>query len=525
MTRPLTGYDTDDAEWQQFVKWLQEDSGSLFWITGNPDSGKSTFIKFIQDDERTLQALETWRDTPTIISHYLWKTGGSPNQHNLRGLLCSLLYQVLLNDRHLAIQLLRDSLALSAKDDETDWSVDELKALLFKGLRSTPRSYFVLLDGLDEVERHPGSIGQLLDLVHGLLAENQVKFCVSSCAERPFELGFNHTPHTSWRMQDLTRDDISEYTHDFLRTVGLDSEDLLDEISRTILRKAEGVFLWVYLVLANIKLGINHYDEDWVGIQERIGILPQDLMELYRDMLSRLDGHREVHIAQAARLFSISRLLNAPDNPLWFDCTIVRLTIASNDQFLERFSTANELPNMRELALACSHTLKTLPSVCAGLLEADTGYNSDSADSHEDMTEQGLFSNSVHVGFTHRTAMDFLDSDEAQTMFRSRTPKFEDTVSDCLTSSIIEQLLSNDRNYRFPQLGILSRYRGQLQISQQHHLLSLVHRNAAELMHSWLFSSQPNISIFDVAQEGFLSYVDGYIDSVETGKPSAELIH
>jgi len=42
----------------QFSLWLRS-TGSLFWISGMPDSGKSTLVSTIQDDQRTCDALST----------------------------------------------------------------------------------------------------------------------------------------------------------------------------------------------------------------------------------------------------------------------------------------------------------------------------------------------------------------------------------------------------------------------------------------------------------------------------------
>lgn len=75
-----------------FSQWLQSGNG-IFWISGKPGSGKSTFMKFVSGAARTHQ-LVSRRACPTIIvAHYFWSSGSSI-QKSREGLLRSLLYDI-----------------------------------------------------------------------------------------------------------------------------------------------------------------------------------------------------------------------------------------------------------------------------------------------------------------------------------------------------------------------------------------------------------------------------------------------
>jgi hypothetical protein len=48
-----------DQNWTSFIEWLACGNG-IYWITGKPGSGKSTLMKFIHGDDRTVLHLREW---------------------------------------------------------------------------------------------------------------------------------------------------------------------------------------------------------------------------------------------------------------------------------------------------------------------------------------------------------------------------------------------------------------------------------------------------------------------------------
>lgn len=85
--------------------WLEGENGS-FWVSGKAGSGKSTLMKYLANDNRTLELLQKWANAPkgcpdvdmhprlAVGSHYFWRLG-FPLQKSLTGLFRSLLYQIL----------------------------------------------------------------------------------------------------------------------------------------------------------------------------------------------------------------------------------------------------------------------------------------------------------------------------------------------------------------------------------------------------------------------------------------------
>ena len=52
--------------WSNFVEWLTTGSAK-YWISGKAGSGKSTLIKYIYKDPRTIEALKAWAGSGELL--------------------------------------------------------------------------------------------------------------------------------------------------------------------------------------------------------------------------------------------------------------------------------------------------------------------------------------------------------------------------------------------------------------------------------------------------------------------------
>ncbi|KAI0521935.1 hypothetical protein F5B22DRAFT_643516 [Xylaria bambusicola] len=86
-----------EPEKTSFLSWLEslEDGDGLFYITGKAGSGKSTLMKSIAEDHRTVWSLRKWAGMMALYtaSYYFWNQG-TETQKSGRGLFQSLLYQI-----------------------------------------------------------------------------------------------------------------------------------------------------------------------------------------------------------------------------------------------------------------------------------------------------------------------------------------------------------------------------------------------------------------------------------------------
>jgi hypothetical protein len=64
--------------WDDLKEWLCEGNG-LYWLSGKGGSGKSTLMKYIDQDPRTAKFLEQWASPMPFVcaSFYFWNPGTS----------------------------------------------------------------------------------------------------------------------------------------------------------------------------------------------------------------------------------------------------------------------------------------------------------------------------------------------------------------------------------------------------------------------------------------------------------------
>ena len=305
-----------EISWDSFNRWLQNDEG-LYWIKGKAGSGKSTLMNYISYDAQTQDLLKTWAgDTPVIIAKFFFWNSGTALEKSQRGLLRTILYQILDKSPDLAVALFRaiqpGQIASLCDADSRDSYWTEKKLIgAFEQLLSVQgvsQSFCFFIDGLDEFD---GDHELLVDLLQRLCSARHVKVCIASRPVAAFEAAFAQRP--SLMLQDLTANDIRRYiTEEFQATSH--GQDLATNNAKPyqrfvgeILRKASGVFLWVRLVVK--RLLKNFSAKDTVEILEaRLNEMPVDLTELFRNMLGSFDP---IHQKEAARIFKT--IFAAPD--------------------------------------------------------------------------------------------------------------------------------------------------------------------------------------------------------------------
>ncbi|KAL7810778.1 hypothetical protein V8C44DRAFT_350038 [Trichoderma aethiopicum] len=75
--------------------WLQKGDG-LYWVSGRPASGKSTFMKFLHNDKRTSELLRGWYNrSKHVNANFFFHYRGTLIQKSFEGLLRSILSQIL----------------------------------------------------------------------------------------------------------------------------------------------------------------------------------------------------------------------------------------------------------------------------------------------------------------------------------------------------------------------------------------------------------------------------------------------
>lgn len=383
-----------------FSSWLESGHG-VFWVTGFPGSGKSTLMKFVDNHSTTLAKLREWGRGHRLVkaSHFFW-VNGSPLQKSQEGLLRSLCFDILRQCPEILPPLCEDRWAnRDALTGTEDWGLPELQQMLVRLqtleliVKDERVRFCFLIDGLDE---YSGNHDELLENLRQLATSPHIKLAAASRPGNMFEEAFGHDPTQMLTMQDLTNDDIAAYARDTLesdkRFIALTEEDhkaeaLVDEV----IDRANGVFLWVHLVVIQLQKLLAHGDtmED---IQAKMGKFPSDLDDYFRHMLDTMDVFYQKKTAQIFRLCIRTR---APLALIGFSC------LDDEDPLALKVRTGQDLTK-DEIDVLHKRLKQQVELHGPDLLEVVDG---------------GHY---PHVQFTHRTVRDFLTHNNMDTLFAER---------------------------------------------------------------------------------------------------------
>ncbi|OBT57523.1 hypothetical protein VE04_02112 [Pseudogymnoascus sp. 24MN13] len=418
-----------DKPWDDFVKWLSSDnSDAIYWITGKAGSGKSTLMRFISEDQRTMKHLKLWaKGNPLVIGSFFFWNSGTAMQMSRTGLMQSLLYQMLRDrpDHILKTFQTRWEAYDSLRGGSYPWTWTELKqafqlVLLDKSLR-----FFFLIDGLDEFD---GQHRELVDLIISASKLSNVKICVSSRPWIVFEDAFEG--HPSLLLEQLSYSDIKLYVCDKFddnkRYVQLKSREgtYAADLVESVVQKASGVFLWVYLVVDSLLRGLDNADRV-SDLQRRLDLIPSGLEELFDKMLNSLEPFYFSHACQLIQIFRASQKL----------LTLLWLSFADEDDPLSAIQAKIEPLSEEQRLERIEMMRRRLKSRCKGLIEAPV--------SNWRCNESGADS---YIEYIHRTAKDFLESPDIWSkILRGAGNSFD--PNRCLCNSFLFRLKTTPPTY------------------------------------------------------------------------------
>ncbi|KAE9366867.1 hypothetical protein N431DRAFT_471897 [Stipitochalara longipes BDJ] len=383
------------AKWSDFSRWLSEGMG-IYWINGKAASGKSTLMRFICENPQTVTLLKEWSKPKQLIiaNHFFWNSG-IEDQRSYTGLLRALLFKILEKSRYLIRDVFHEKwnryeeYPTKTVQDPESWTLPKLiKAfeLLFHQTSHELR-FCLFVDGLDEYAGDPFDIIGLFKRISKL---PNVKLCLSS---RPdYDRMFRSFP--TLRLQDLNFSDIKQYVDD-----ELGDNDLMQELQRKepeqapklaleIIDKADGVFLWVRLVVLSLLRGLRNSDHV-SDLRRRLRLLPPSLEELFTHILGRLEP---VYQEQSSRIFQI---FAAASRDVQGRFTSLELSFAEEPGAKNLLLSPTKLLSAPELTARIEQVDIWLVTRCGGLIEASISSAAD-----------GLNPN---LSYLHRTVRDFLE--------------------------------------------------------------------------------------------------------------------
>lgn len=418
-TSAATNSEMSGVKWDSFSNWLKS-TDTVYWINGKPGSGKSTMVNYIltyPQINTTRLCLDVWSPGCLLISHFFWRPG-NPMQRNIKGLLCSLLYQLLENSEIALARVLALATGPSTKTEVTDWSLEELHSTLLSTVKAYDRPICMFVDGLDEV--YPDQPATLLDMIMKLSIAGKVKMCLASRPEPLLQRRLYDMPHL--QLQDLTTADLTQYVHDRIKESDFNHSWKYGNFVKSLVERAQGVFLWLVLVTRSVRNGIDNGDPIEI-VQERVDQLKDgDLESLYKDMWDRASKDNPVTYRRTAALyFRIMLLYNREGNEHLHiygkDLSVFTMMFATTDlaeKTLDAEPQTLDVVPEGMLLQGCEEVERIAKTYCFGLLEV-CKENGDGK-THDSIV--GWYGSNYNkmlayawdrkLAFVHRTAVDFL---------------------------------------------------------------------------------------------------------------------
>lgn len=418
LTGPKTRtLENDEAQSTRFIdpnkgkllEWLETETG-IFWVSGKPGSGKSTLMKYVADHPATIRSLESWAATTdqraVVMSHYFW-SAGSPIQKSQHGLWRSLLLGLLRQAPDLTPAVCEElwNKLDDVRGQNVEWSICQLRKSLeiFAKLSPIEYRFCIFIDGLDEFD---GDHSDMVETLLRLSESSHLKLCIASRPWNVFETGFGSEYRQKIYIQDLTHQDILKFTrsrlqwrprHEPAHSITTDERDRL---ITSVTGRAQGVFLWVFLVTKYLRDGLENGDT-FSNLQAMLQAFPPELEPFFKKIL---DSVTQFYHRQMAGLLRLSLVA---ERPLSF------MVYHFHDKEHDDANFVAKTPvcplHKDTVADLRRRMVMRLNGLCKGLLEIDT---------HDE------------VQFIHRTVRDWLMTGPMEMYLKHKTrPNWDGTVS------------------------------------------------------------------------------------------------
>ncbi|KAK5626750.1 hypothetical protein RRF57_002465 [Xylaria bambusicola] len=386
-----------------FASWLQcpVHVNQPYWISGKAGSGKSTLMKYLASHEKTESMLQAWAQGHRLMitSHFFWSSG-TAMQKSQEGLFRTLLANIFLQ----APELVPIACPRRCIDSGylEPWTLEELASCMEKvvSLDDLPIRLCLFIDGLDEYQ---GDHSELVSHIMKICQSASIKICVASRPWIDFPVPFEDS---AWKlfMQDLTINDIELYVRDLLhgnqyyQRLKARDETETEKLIAGVTTKAQGVFLWVDLVLRSLLRGLDN--GDGIGIlNRRLNLLPSDLERYFELMFNNID---EVYRENTARIFLI--MVHAQET-----LPVLMISFLDEEELDPHYALVMRNGNLTEdtITMLVHEKRHQLIARCKDLIYVQQ---------HHDEPEFWCY----EVGFLHRTVTDYFRTKAMDELLRSQ---------------------------------------------------------------------------------------------------------
>jgi hypothetical protein len=425
--------------------WLRSGSG-VFWIQGKPGSGKSTAMKFMLHDRRTLTLLNTGaREVKFDVIGCFFTDRADRVQASWSGILHSMVYQLLSQNHaaaHFVLPFWKEATRRRTQGEPL-WGADTMERILLvlKSEINQPLNVCFLIDAIDE---HDGNHTRMCKFLHELCGHPSAtavfKVCAASRPENELRDLFKSDLTIS--IHDWTRGDIQRFVSQELSLhprwetllVG-EGIDIAARIENDIGSRAQGVFLWVRLIIDELLEGLtNGYS--LLELELQTNEVPDDLKGFFAHIIKKIN--KKYHLELLIIIETLLRCRGA------LNAAFLKLVIRAN---LRKPNENAVLPSVAsEEKFDAEGFSRRLQSRCGGLIE---------------MVVAATATNTYNVQFLHQTVKEyFLENENLSSISQSlrvESPTMGITFSNghfFLLNGFLEWLRLPEAARRLPKLKI-----------------------------------------------------------------------
>ncbi|KAL2209656.1 hypothetical protein CC79DRAFT_1396512 [Sarocladium strictum] len=241
----------------------------MLWIIGKAGAGKSALMKMAVRHAQT-----TYHDC--FIFPHFFNARGTTLEKSTEGMYRTLIYW-LLEEQELpsaTVERLRRRLRLTTPIKWTAQTLAELLQAAIYELPDQPILFFI--DALDECDE--GEVYNMLSVFQGLVKRSQSRQVHVCFASRPYpHFGFDSATYLDLASQEEHDTDINKFVHEKL-CIG--TSPLAQKMKQEVRQRAQGIFMWVVLVVQTLNSNFNHGNV--TKLQQRLREIPAGLHELFR---------------------------------------------------------------------------------------------------------------------------------------------------------------------------------------------------------------------------------------------------
>ncbi|KAF8534445.1 hypothetical protein BDD12DRAFT_895913 [Trichophaea hybrida] len=254
---------------QRYQMWTEKNGQAILWISGGPGFGKSVLSSFLTKEI-------TRGKTNQLYMAYFFCDDKDERLRTAHAILVNLLTQLLDQVPDVIDHFLAEPEYITNKE-KTSWSFGMLWRVFERITKDTNRGQvYILIDALDECEEISCT---------KLLKQLQLLLCEATTATRPINIIITSRPHipiTSYLKEviemplaaDNLKSDITAFVEAEVHQHPQFRGSLGEEVRKALIDGANGMFLWVSLILKDLKASMKTTRR---AIRNALQTLPSDL--------------------------------------------------------------------------------------------------------------------------------------------------------------------------------------------------------------------------------------------------------